>query len=62
MNGDVENMHKRPVRGGDEVDAFSRLHTAHRYRPGQSSRSAIKGRHNRRVRRGTRQALRSGRI
>jgi hypothetical protein len=58
---DVEKMHGRPVRGGDEVDAFSKVHTAHRFRPGQSARSVVKGRHNRRVRRGTRQGLRGER-
>jgi hypothetical protein len=59
--GETEKMHSRPTRKAEEVNAFSALHTAHRYRPGQSSRSAIKGRHNRRVRRGTRQELR-GRV
>jgi hypothetical protein len=59
--GETEKMHNRPTRKADEVDAFSALHTAHRYRPGQSSRSAIKDRYTRRERRATRQALR-GRI
>jgi hypothetical protein len=58
----TESMHNRPTRKADEVDAFSRVHGAHKFRPGQSSRSAIKGRHNRRVRRDTRRALRLGRI
>lgn len=58
----TESMHHRPTRKADEVDAFSRVHTAHKFRPGQSSRSAVKSRYTRRVRRGTRQALRAGRI
>lgn len=57
----AEKMHGRPTLKADEVDAFSALHTAHRYRPGQSARDAVKARYNRRVRRGTRQALRPGR-
>lgn len=58
----TEKMQGRPTRKADEVDAFSRVHGAHKFRPGQSSRSAIKDRYSRRVRRGTRQALRSGRV
>jgi hypothetical protein len=54
-----QSMNRRSRVGGDEVDALSPGHRFYAYRPGQSSRSAIKGRHNRRVRRVTRQELRS---
>jgi hypothetical protein len=59
---ETEKMHYRPTRKADEVDAFSKVHTAHRYRPGQSSRDAVKARYNRRTRRTVRQAIRSGRV
>jgi hypothetical protein len=56
---DVEKMHGRPVRGADEVDAFSRLHKAHRWNHGR--RGYIKTGHNRRTRRVTNANLRTGR-
>ena len=55
----TESMHRRPSRGGTEVDAFSR--SGRRYLtwyPGE--RAGIKARHSRRVRRGTRRALARG--
>lgn len=54
----TEHMHRRPRRTADEVDAFSALHRAHGYRPGQ--RAGIKRRHNKRVRQGVNVALRAG--
>jgi hypothetical protein len=56
-----ESIYRRPCKDGDEVDAFS--HKSRRmlaWRTGEVS--AIKTRYNRRVRRETRQGLRSGRI
>jgi hypothetical protein len=51
-----EPMYGRPVRGADEVDAFSRYyHRAHAWN--HRRRRYIKQTHNRRVRRGTRQGL-----
>lgn len=50
-----ESIHRRPCRGGDEVDAFAR-NRGGIYRPGE--RAGVKARHNRRVRRTTRQVLR----
>lgn len=56
-----QGIYRRPRVGGAEMDALNRSH--HRWyiwRPGE--RAAIKAGANRRERRGTRQALRSGRI
>jgi hypothetical protein len=55
--GETESMHRRPMRGGTEVDAFSRSSQhALAWRPGERAR--IKDIHNHRVRRGMRQELR----
>lgn len=54
----TENMYRRPRRTADEVDAFSALHRAHGFRPGQ--RDVIKRRHNKRVRQNVSTALRAG--
>lgn len=51
-------MHRRPRANGDEVDAFSKNHRIHGYRPGQ--RPGIKRRHNKRVRHNVAVALRAG--
>jgi hypothetical protein len=56
----IESMHRRPRRGGLEVDALTR--SGQRglcWRAGE--RAAVKAGHNRRVRRSTRQELHSER-
>jgi hypothetical protein len=53
-----EPMHRRPARGGDEVDAFSSNHKLHGYNHGD--RAKIKTRQRRRVRRLVRQVLATG--
>lgn len=53
-----ESMHRRPCRGGTEVDTFSKSsQAALAWRPGE--RAATKARHNRRTRRSTRRELRA---
>lgn len=37
----TENMYRRPRRTADEVDAFSALHRAHGFRPGQRARQGV---------------------
>lgn len=56
----VEKMHNRPVRGADEVDAFSRLHKAHRWNHGR--RGLIKTGYSRRTRRAYAADLRGKRV
>ena len=54
-----ESMHRRPRRGGIEIDALTAAGQRWLcWRPGE--RAAIKAGHNRRVRRSTRQQLRAG--
>ena len=54
-----ESTHRRPAKGGDELDAFSR--TSRRALAWRARELAgIKVRHARRVRREVRQALRGG--
>lgn len=57
---DTESMYRRPVRGADEVDAFSAHRRAHPWNHGRLSR--VKTGYTRRTRRTTRQAIRSGRV
>jgi hypothetical protein len=57
---DTEKMRHRPTRGGTEVDAFSNLHTAHRWNHGR--RSLVKTGYTRRTRRTANQRIRAGRI
>jgi hypothetical protein len=53
-----ESIHRRPQRGGDEVDAFSRS-GQRELAWNHGDRGKIKTRHNRRVRHATRVELRS---
>jgi hypothetical protein len=56
----IESMHRRPRRGGIEIDALTTSgQRALIWRAGE--RAAVKARHSRRVRRATRQALREER-
>jgi hypothetical protein len=57
---ETESMYRRQRKSADEVEAFSPLHRAHKYRTG--ARAAIKVRARRRDRRAANAALRSGRI
>jgi len=54
-----ESTHRRPTRGGDEVDAFSREGQRH-LTWNHGERGKVKTHHARRARRTTRQALRAG--
>lgn len=54
---DVEKMHNRPCKTATEVEAFSRLHRAHRWNHGR--RGLVKVSYTRRERRGSRQGLRA---
>jgi hypothetical protein len=56
----TESIYRRPAKGGDEVDAFSPYHRAIGFRSGV--RAKTKARHNRRVRREGREAIRGGRF
>lgn len=57
---DVEKMRNRPTRGADEVDAFSRVHLAHRWNHGR--RGLIKAGYSRRTRRAYAADLRGKRV
>lgn len=58
VNATFEPIHRRPARGGDEVDAFSRVARRHsKYRAGEVHQ--IKQRAQRRTRHQVRQALRT---